>query len=260
LWAVAVMAFGAPSLARIRRKKAPSAERLRVETLGGHPQGFGHPMLHMAGLHRQDGPARDAVVGADRQPRGKVVAVRELAQVGAEFGEEGIDCGGVQAGDLREVDPENPVQLGAEIEARRVALGLAMGRSGWREWVRGRIDLARERGEQALDLPVALGDQLLVVPVRPQGLPQGEEMFGPVVPDQGLGDRVRRSLDPVVAVAREHLRIPFAREDRLEDGEAGPPGDVAQHMVELEVHLGQGLLHVLDVDGAQLDEAVPVPE
>ena len=47
---------------------------------------------------------------------------------------------------------------------------------------------------------------------------------------------------------------------RVEDGQAGDAGEVAEDVVELEVHLIQGLLHVLGVGGRLLHQALAVPE
>ena len=46
----------------------------------------------------------------------------------------------------------------------------------------------------------------------------------------------------------------------VEDGETRDAGEVAQHVMELEVHLGDRLLHVLGVGGRQLDEAVAMAQ
>ena len=71
---------------------------------------------------------------------------------------------------------------------------------------------------------------------------------------------VSRTLDPAVAVPGQRLGVPLAGEDRVEDGQARDAGDVAEDMVELEVHLGEGLLDMLGVGGGQLDQGVAVPE
>ena len=43
------------------------------------------------------------------------------------------------------------------------------------------------------------------------------------------------------------VRIPFAPDNVVDDGEAGLAGDVADHMLELHVHLAEGLLDVLNM-------------
>lgn len=98
------------------------------------------------------------------------------------------------------------------------------------------------------------------MPVRRERLAQGEEVFRPAVAPQSLGDRRRGRLDPPIAVPGQHVGVPLAGEDRVEDGQAGDPGQVAQDVVELEVHLGERLLHVLGVGGGQLDQAVAMAQ
>ncbi len=93
-----------------------------------------------------------------------------------------------------------------------------------------------------------------------QGLPQSEEVFRPVVAHQGLGDGRPRRFDPAVAVPGQHLGVSLPRQNRVEDRQARDPREVAEDVVELEVHLGEGLLHVLGVRGCQLNQGVPVPE
>jgi hypothetical protein len=114
----------------------------------------------------------------------------------------------------------------------------------------GGIDLGRERPEVRLDLRIARLDQSLGMPIALQRLTQGEEVLRPVVPHQGLGDGLRRGLDAVVPVAGEHRRVPLPREDRVEDGQTRDAGNVAEHMVQLEVHLGESLLQVRSVGAA----------
>lgn len=49
------------------------------------------------------------------------------------------------------------------------------------------------------------------------------------------------------AVGGQGLWAPFARYDSPDDRQAGLPGDIAQGLRELDVHLQQHLLHVQDV-------------
>jgi hypothetical protein len=54
--------------------------------------------------------------------------------------------------------------------------------------------------------------------------------------------------------------IAFSRHDCVEYGESGRAGYIADHMMQLEIHLVQRLLHVLHVVARQFDQAVPVPQ
>ena len=124
----------------------------------------------------------------------------------------------------------------------------------------GGIDLGREGLEERLHLRITRPEEPLVMAIGVQGLAQGEEVLRPVVAHERLGDGLRGGLDPAVAVLGQHLRIPLPRQDRVEDGQARDPGDVADRVVELEIHLGEGLLHVLGVGGRQMNQGVAVPE
>jgi len=99
-----------------------------------------------------------------------VPAGGERGQVGAQLREERVDRGGLEPGHLCEVGPEHPVELGPELEARGLPVGLPAGGGRGRERLPGGIDLGRHRGAERLDLAVALRDQALVMPVRRQGL------------------------------------------------------------------------------------------
>ena len=81
-----------------------------------------------------------------------MVAGGEGGQVGAEFREEGGDRGDLEPRHLREIGPEDPVELGPEIEARGLPTRLAATGGRGRERVRGEIDRGGERAEARLDL------------------------------------------------------------------------------------------------------------
>lgn len=63
-----------------------------------------------------------------------------------------------------------------------------MGLGGFREWVIGWVDAGIEDFEEALDFAVAVGQKLLVAAIDFQGLFYGEEVFEPVVSNQGFGN------------------------------------------------------------------------
>ncbi len=57
-----------------------------------------------------------------------------------------------------------------------------------------------------------------------------------------------------MAERRQALRVTLAVDDRAQDALAGQSRDVGDHRVELDVHLGQRLLHVQDAAGAVLGQ------
>jgi len=72
-------------------------------------------------------------------------------------------------------------------------------------------------------------------------------MFRPIVSNQSLRYLVARALHPTMTELRQCDGIALAREDGIENGLPTGSGDVAQHMVELQVHLTERLLHVQNV-------------
>jgi len=76
-----------------------------------------------------------------------------------------------------------------------------------------------------------------------QRLAQGEEVLLAPVPAQAAGDLRFALLAAEVPQPRQCLRIAFPREDGVEDGQPGLPGDVGDGVVQLDVHLVERLLH-----------------
>jgi hypothetical protein len=72
-------------------------------------------------------------------------------------------------------------------------------------------------------------------------------MFFQVVADQGLADCLDRRVTPPVPVGSQHVGIALAVHDRADDAHPGHARDVRGDVMELQVHLGQRLLHVLDM-------------
>ena len=114
-------------------EEGPKDRLAAGEALGGKPQGERHPLLYVAGPDRQDLPAGDPIIGAEAEPGRKVVAGGERGEIGAQLREQGVDRGSLEAGHLREIGAEDPVELGPEIEAGRFSVGFAAGAGGWRD-------------------------------------------------------------------------------------------------------------------------------
>jgi len=89
---------------------------------------------------------------------------------------------------------------------------------------------------------------------------QREQMLGPVVAHQRFGDERFTGLDALVAQFGQHARITLPSQDRVDDGEPGLPRDVTDDVMQLQVHLIQRLLHVVDVGRRHLHETLAVAE
>jgi len=93
------------------------------EALGGQTEGQRRPTFDVAGFDGDDVTASDAVVRTEAQPGSKGFGGVETAdEVGSQFGEQnqgGID---LEAGDLRQVDAGQAIELSAGVKGRFVAL------------------------------------------------------------------------------------------------------------------------------------------
>jgi hypothetical protein len=84
-------------------------------------------------------------------------------------------------------------------------------------------------------------------------------MFFPVVACQRLHDGCFAGFDAPVAQLSQPERIAFSGEDGIHNGQASGPRQVADHVVNLQIHLIQSPLHRLQVNGRQLNEILAVP-
>ena len=79
------------------------------------------------------------------------------------------------------------------------------------------------------------------MPVAFQGLLQAKEMLRAVVAYQTLGHDLAAGFDAPIAQAGELGGFTFSHEDGINSGQPADPGTVANDIVQLEVHLGEGL-------------------
>jgi len=105
-----------------------------------------------------------------------------------------------------------------------------------------------------LDFGVTSGDLGGVEVEEFERLFEGEKVFVAPIAGEGLGDGLLGGLTGGVAQAGQDEWIALSGDDSAEDLKAGGAGDVGEDVVELEVHLLEGLLHVEDVRGTVLDE------
>jgi len=174
-----------------------------------------------------------------------------------------LECAiGANARKLGEIDPSTEFeQGGADLERRRVVLGLFLGArpSRSRQLPRWRLAGGLERVDANLDLLVTAMDLLLVEVVHLELLAKYEEVLIAIVTRERGGDLLFGRLAPRVAMTSQHRGIGLASHDVAKDQHPGDPSHIADHLVKLEVHQRQRLLHPLDTGGRLLHEFVPVP-
>src|ERR1700730_7207178 len=146
-------------------------------------------------------------------------------------------CGeDVDPGYFGQIHSEDSVEMSLQVEERLALLRLGpvfrWRRGSWR-----RIHFRLEPPEKLGNLEIARADQFLVMTKRFQRLAEREQMLASVVSHQRLGDGIRAGLDPPVAECRQRMRVALTRQDGLHDRYPGHAGDIADHVVELQVHL-----------------------
>jgi hypothetical protein len=117
---------------------------------------------------------------------------------------------------------------------------------------------AVEGSEHRGDLRVARGDELLVRLPQLVGLAQGEEVFLAPVAAQTFGDRLAAGFDAVVFQLRQRHRIAFATQDGFQYGQARHAGDVADDVLELNVHLRERLVQVVHAPRRSVHQPIAV--
>ena len=198
-------------------------------------------------------------MGREGQPGREVAGGGPAGHVGADFGDEAQRIGGADAIDLREIGAGEPIQRGADIEARVVVAGRdAAARGGQRGGGRG--DGGGELRELGLDGLVAHRELALAAVKEFEVLLEGKDEFGAVVPGEGGDDLGFGGVAAVVAVAGQDRRVPLAGDDGAEDAQPGHTRDVTDDAGEQKIHLDEGLLHPLDLRGGQLDQGGAVPQ
>jgi len=80
----------------------------------------------------------------------------------------------------------------------------------------------------------------------------------PIVSDQRPANSLFRRLDAQIAQRCQGHRVALTRQDGADDAHAGGASDVGDDVVQLQVHLHQRLLHVLDMGGRVVKQAFPL--
>ena len=195
------------------------------------------------------------MLGLSPNQDAKCLALSPFRHVRADFADHLQRRETVHAVDSGQVHPGHPVQLALDIEAGRILL-IALLALGSRRLAVAAVFKPLQHG---FNLPVALGNPGLIPPVQLQGLGQLEDVLLPPMALQRLGDGRLVGLDPAGAQPGQPTRVPFPARDGLDDVHARLARDVSDDVPELHVHLGQRLLHVLNMMGGVLHQHGPLP-
>lgn len=159
---------------------------------------------------------------------------------------------------LRQVDAEQLVQHGTHIEIDGVRLLRAMPRLGqWR--FRGNDGL-RQAGQYSLNLGITFGNAHLAPVIQGERLSQRKNMLRLIVANQSGAEDLVAEFAPRVAHCRQQIRIALARHNGPNNAHPSHAGNVADHMVQLQIHEGQRFLHVLDMGRSVIQIALTQPQ
>ena len=185
---------------------------------------------------------------------------RPCMPIEAHLSEDDMDRGGLYPRHVREVDTGDPVQMGTEIKGWFVPLGLPMGGRRWGEGVSFKIDQGIQGAEDALNVLITGRDVLMRTIIQREGLGEREDLFRPVISLQRFGHGVRTGCDARVPILRSGMRVALSSDDRAENAHPRHACHITHHVVQVEMHLIQRLLHVLNMLDRHLEEILPMAE
>jgi hypothetical protein len=103
-------------------------------------------------------------------------------------------------------------------------------------------------------------DLLLVMEPGVVGLAEGEEMFGEPVAVEAASDDIFGSFDAWILEGGQGEGMALAGENGLKDSLAGNAGEIADDVVELNIHLGERLVEEADLIGGTTEEPIAMAE
>ncbi len=159
---------------------------------------------------------------------------------------------------LSEIDPKHGMERRPHIEGRRVWLFCRM--PGRRQLARWFDDRRLQAVEDSLHPHVALGDLRLVDVVEFKRLAQRKNVFLAAIACQRGSDRLHRRVTARVPVRGQNFRVALACDDGADDAHASYARDVGDDVMDLQVHLRQRLLHVLNVSCGVIQQPFPLTQ
>jgi hypothetical protein len=85
-------------------------------------------------------------------------------------------------------------------------------------------------------------------------------MLGAIIASERRTHGVHRGFTAHIAIGGQCRRVVLAGDDGPHDLHSGHPSDICHHMMQLQVHLHECFLHVLDVRRRLLQQALALTE
>ena len=158
--------------------------------------------------------------------------------------------------DQRQVDAQGLEQGLRDMETHVVALASAPPRPGLELLVRRTVGQPRQFFRNSL---IAFRDLLVVKLIQVKRLLQSEQMLRPPRALQRLGVLLLGFFTTWVPQTSQLLGVTLPLENCPNDPRTGHPHDIRGDLGQLDVHLLQGLLDVLDVAGSVTHLHLPLP-
>ena len=206
-----------------------------VETSGSKSERQCSTAGSLLGFVGKDFAAGDFIVRREPQPRGVVFRGGPLAVVYAGLGKNHLHGDSIEPIDLREVDTAELVQAGAQVIGRILSCSLLRFGCWWqRSYAVGRRPCEFVESVQAV---IAVENLFGVEVIELESLCQLEEMLVEVGAFKGFDDVSFSAPAVGVTVLGENPGVAFTSHNGAKDGQTSRAGDVADNVVELEVHL-----------------------
>ena len=146
---------------------------------------------------------------------------------------------------LGQVDAKDSMQGGSRIEGWRIGRFVAMPRR--RQLAHGFDSWVSQAAQDRLDPQIALRDLGMVGVIKLQCLSEGKDVLLTPVSGQCVTDLLFLRMAAPITMSGQHGRISFTRNNGANDAHPGSARQVGHHMMELDIHLHQCLLHMLNV-------------
>src|ERR1022692_2643363 len=129
-----------------------------------------------------------------------------------------------------------------------------------RWWVLADVNPVGQLALECFHLLVQLTDLFLIVPVQVQRVLQGDQVLQPIIPFQRFYDSFLAGSHPRISQLGECPQIPLPGQNGIDNRQAGDARYVANHMAQLDIHLLQRFLHVLDMFRRKPNQFAAIPQ